>query len=216
MRRRFALAGTLIVVLALATPALGGRLIYERLRLNPSDMALARRAAVKRADLVAGWRQRPAGAFTRETINCPGVDLDFSRFTITGRAMSKFEDGPASIDSSVEVFASRADARADFRKGSSTGAMRCFGRLMREELRKQRIDARIVSAGPARRVALGEQGISYRVVMAVATRNGTVRVYLDLLGFQRGRTAVVLTFTRPQAPIAGQLALARILAARAR
>jgi hypothetical protein len=216
MRRRFALAGTLILVLALAAPALGGRPIYERLRLNPSDMALANRTTAKRGDLVAGWRQRPHGGFTRETFNCPGVDLDFSRFTITGRAKSKFEDGPASIESSVEVFASRADARADFRKGTSAELMQCFGRLMRDELRNQRLDARIVSAGPARRVAVGEQGVSYRVVMAVATGNGTVRAYIDLLGFQRGRTAVALTFTRPQAPIAGQLALARLLAARTR
>jgi hypothetical protein len=216
MRRYFALGGTLIVVLALAAPAVGGRPIYERLRLNPSDMALANRAAVKRRDLVAGWRQRPAGGFTRETFNCPRVDLDFSRFTITGRAKSKFESGAASIESSVEVFASQADARADFRKGTSAGVMRCMGRLMRDALRRQRLDARIVSAGPARRVRLGEQGVSYRVVMAVPTQSGTVRVYLDLLGFQRGRTAVALTFTRAQAPIAGQMALARTLVARAR
>jgi hypothetical protein len=53
-------------------------------------------------------------------------------------------------------------------------------------------------------------------VISVATDRGAVRVYVDFVGFQRGRTAVLLAFTAGRAPITGQALLARVVAARAR
>jgi hypothetical protein len=41
-------------------------------------------------------------------------------------------------------------------------------------------------------------------------------VFVDLLGFQRGRTAVTLSFGSAERPLGGQLTLARKVLARAR
>lgn len=55
----------------------------------------------------------------------------------------------------------------------------------------------------------------YRVVMDVPTDAGRVRVFVDLIGFQRGRTVVTLGFSNVSAPLRGQLVLARKVAAHA-
>jgi hypothetical protein len=60
----------------------------ERERLRPADMALARRATIKAADLVSGWKRMPVGS--DDDSKCPGFDPDFSAFTITGKASSLF------------------------------------------------------------------------------------------------------------------------------
>ncbi len=58
--------------------------------------------------------------------------------------------------------------------------------------------------------------MAYRIVVSVATDRGSVAVYVNFLGFQRGRTVVLLAFTGARAPITGQGLLARAVAARAR
>jgi hypothetical protein len=58
--------------------------------------------------------------------------------------------------------------------------------------------------------------MAYRVVLSVATGGGAVRAYVDFLGFQGGRTAVLLAFTAARAPITSRVPLALAVAARAR
>jgi hypothetical protein len=215
--RRFAVIASLLVSsLLVATVAQGGKPRFEQKRLRPADMALAKRTTLRAGDLSRGWVRRTPEKPTSELPTCPGVDMDFSRFTITGTATSKFEQGSASIDSQVEVFRSRSEAARDFRKATTAPVVRCISRWLREEIAKEVPGARVVSARLLSRPRIGEQAILYRVVMEVSTPNGPIRAFVDLLGFQRGRTHVTLGFSNVSTPLGGQLAVGRSVAARTR
>jgi hypothetical protein len=196
--------------------AQGGKPRLEQKRLRPADMALAKRTTLRASDLPRGWvRQQPQKA-PDELPTCPGVDMDFSGFTITGRAASAFTRQGATIDSRIEVFKNRSDAARDFRKATTAPVLRCIGRWLRNELEREIPGGRVISTRLLSRPRVGQQAIVYRVVMEVPTGAGRARVFVDLVGFQRGRTAVTLTFGGPGSPIGGQLALARSVAARSR
>lgn len=185
--------------------ALGGPPRLEQKRLRPADMALAKRVTVRSSDLAPGWVRRVPTPFPEEPPSCPGADLDFSAFTITGRAQSTFVRRNAGIESLVEVFASRHDAVGDFRKGSTPRLLRCVG----AELRKQGV--KVESMKVRGRPSVGERTLAFRIVMATAG----ARLYMDVLGIQRGRTLVGLYFTGTK-PVPRQLAVARSVAARMR
>ncbi len=148
-------------------------------------------------------------------MNCPGVDLDFSPFTITGTAQSKFSRTGASIESYVEVYESRRDATGDFRKGTRPSVLACYVRHLDKEAQKDG-SARVTAARSLGALRVGEQATAFRIVFSFKTGRGTMPVYLDLIDFRRDRTIVTLAFTAAQAPIRGQVALARAIAARAR
>jgi len=216
VRRLAAIAVLLLFALPISALAqASGRFRPEQKSLRSADVALAKRTTVRAADLTSGWvRGRPYPS-SDEKLDCPGVDLDFSRFTITGTARTKFDRPGASIESYVEVYKSRTDAAGDFRKGSRPGALACIARLLDKEARRDG-RSRVVAARSLADPRVGERAMAYRIVLSVATSSRAVRVYVDFLGFQRGRTAVLLAFTAGRAPITGQVPLARAVAARAR
>jgi hypothetical protein len=179
-------------------------------------MALAKRTTLRAADLGRGWTRRQPERSPDELPNCPGVDMDFSMFTITGTAQSAFAGGIATVESNVEVFKSRSDAARDFRKATSTPVLRCLGRWLRDEAAKASPGARVISSRLLSRPRLGSQAIFYRVLMDVPTDTGRLRIFVDILGFQRGRTAVALVFSSAYAPVRGEMAVARKVVARAR
>jgi hypothetical protein len=205
-------AGTLLV----AAVAQAGPPRLEQKRLRAADMALAKRIALRASDLPDGWTRTTPEKSDNRLPTCPGVDMDFSAFTITGEAATAFARRPATVQSNVEVFKSRSDAFRDFRKATRAPFLRCLGRWLREQLPKEVPGGRMVSAGVRARPRVGEQALAYRTVMDFPADGGRVRVYVDLLGIQRGRTGVTLTFARPQAPLGGQLAVARKVVARMR
>jgi hypothetical protein len=214
MRRITAIGLLLACALLVTAAAQAGRFRPEQERLRPVDVALAKRTTVRASDLASGWVRRTSTQSPDQKLDCPGVDLDFSRFTITGTARSKFERSGGSIESFVEVYKSRADAAGDFRKGSRPGVLACVARFLDKEARRN--GSRVVAARSLAAPRVGERAMAYRVVLSVATDRGAVRVYVDFLGFQRGRTAALLAFTGGYAPITHQGAVARAVAARAR
>jgi hypothetical protein len=216
VRRVSAIA--LLLLFALPVGALAqasGRFRPEQKSLRSADVALAKRTTVRAADLSSGWVRTAPNQSPDQKLDCPGVDLDFSRFTITGTARTKFEQAGASIESYVEVYKSRADAAGDFRKGSQPGALACIARLLDKEARRDG-RSRVVAARSLADPPVGDQAMAYRIVLSVATDSGAVRVYVDFLGFQRGRTAVLLAFTAARDPITRRVPLARTVVARAR
>jgi hypothetical protein len=214
MRRSTAIVLLLVCALLVSASAQAGRFRPERERLRPVDVALAKRTTVRTSDLAAGWMRQAATRSPDEKLDCPGVDLDFSRFTITGKARSKFERSGGSIESFVEVYKSRAEAAGDFRKGSRPGVLDCVARFLDKEARHN--GSRVVAARSLADPRMGEQAMAYRVVLSVATDRGAVPVFVDFLGFQRGRTSALLAFTGGRAPITHQGEVARAVAARAR
>ena len=178
-------------------------------------MALAKRVTLRAGDLSASWTRQKPTARPEELPNCPGADLDFSAFTITGKAQSSFTKGPAAAESFVEVFESRADAAGDYRKGTAPKLLACLGPEIRRQSMKSGIDMRIESAKLVGRPSVGDRAFAYRIVASVATAVGRTRIYVDVIGFRRGRTLVGLYFSGVT-PVGGRLAVARAIAARAR
>jgi hypothetical protein len=213
--RRLVVISLLACGLLVTAAAVAGPPRIERMRLRPADMALAKSITLRASDLSAGWtRQRPSTR-PQELPRCPGADLDFSPFTITGKAGSSFSRGTSAVESFVEVFKSRADASGDFRKSTQPKLLACLGPELRRQARKTGIDVRLESARFAGKRAIGDRGFEYRVVTSVATGTGArIRIYVDLIGFQRGRTLVGIYFSGTS-PVAGRLAVAKSLAARA-
>jgi len=214
--RRLAVISALLACSLLATAvALGGRPRLEQKRLRAADVALAKRTAVRASDLPAGWVRRAPTNVPEVLPVCPGADLDFSAFTITGKAQSKFERNAAAVESQIEVYESRRDAVGDFRKGSAPAVLACLGPEMRRQARAAGVEIRIESSKLVGRPAVGERAIAYRIRLSVAAGAKRVRLYVDLVALQRGRTIAALFFTGTD-PVAGRLAVARAVAARAR
>jgi hypothetical protein len=215
--RRIAVTASLLACTLLVTAvAHGGAPRLEQKRLRPADMALAKRTTLRASDLTVGWNARPPQSLPRTLPRCPGADLDFSAFTITGQARSKFEHRGAAIESYVEVFVSRSDAAGDFRKGAAPKLLACLGPELRAQARKAGVPMRILSSRLVGHPSIGDRALRYRIMTSVATDAGPIRMYVDLVAFQRGRTVVALFFTAAAAPVRGQLELARAVARRTR
>lgn len=189
----------------------------EQERLRPADMALARRTTLKATDLASGWTRMRTSPDDADS-ECPGFDPDFSAFTITGKAESMFgRRGVGAVLSAVEVYATRAQAIGDFRTGSKPGLAKCLRHAFEKDFargaggRARTISSRMV---PAPRV--GERSAFYRLVGTLTVQGRTMRVHMDVLAFQRGRSITVLFSTGFGGPILGQTAVARVLAARMR
>jgi len=215
VRRTVTLIALVGCGLLLVAAALAGPPRLEQKRLRPADVSLAKRATVRSSDLPAGWVRRAMSPNPPQLPRCPGADLDFSAFTITGRARSTFAKGQSVVQSFVEVFQSRRDAIGDFRKATAPKVLACLGPELERQGRQQGLDLRIESSRPARRSAVGERAFAVRFVMSVAAGARRVRLYMDVLGVQRGRSTVALFFTGT-APVRGSLSVASSVAARMR
>lgn len=190
----------------------------ERERLRPADMALARKATLKATDLAAGWTRMPTSPDEDDDSKCPGFDPDFSAFTITGKAESMFgRRGVGVVLSAVEVYATRAQAIGDFRTGAKPGLAKCLRHGFETAFaRSAGGRARTISSRMVRAPRVGERSAFYRLVGTLTAQGRTIRVHMDVLAFQRGRSITVLFSTGLGGPIYGQTAAARALAARMR
>jgi len=189
---------------------------HEQERLRPADMTLARRTTLRAADLASGWKRMPVGS--DDDSKCPGFDPDFSAFTITGKASSLFaRQGGGAVVSAVEVYKTRAQAIGDFRTGAKPALAKCLRHVFELGLARgtggtaRTISSRMV---PAPRV--GERSALYRLGGKLTIQGRTIRVYMDVLAFQRGRSITSLVSSGLGGPIRGQTAVARRIAARMR
>ena len=83
-------------------------------------------------------------------------------------------------------------------------------------VRHRVLRARLRPARPVRAPKIGERAVAYRLRATVSEQSVQLRVYMDVLAFQRGRTQAVFIFTGVGAPLPSQLSYARIVDARLR
>lgn len=215
VRRTAVLAALLACSLLVAAAALAGPPRLERKQLRAADVALAKRVTVRRSDLPVGWSARPSSPRPQQLPQCPGADLDFSAFTITGQAGSAFTRGQSTVQSFVEIFKSRRDAVGDYRKATAPKVRACLAPELERQGRQQGLDLRVDSLRLAAPPRVGERAFAVRALMSVTAGAGRVRLYMDVIGVQRGRSAAALYFLGTT-PVAGRLAVARSVAARMR
>jgi hypothetical protein len=188
----------------------------EKERFRPADMRLAARATLTRSDLARGWKRQPDTSGDSES-RCPGQP-NFSAFTITGKAESHFAHARGGyVASTVEVFATKAQAIGDFRLGARPAFASCLAHAFEGDFaagaggRTRTISSRMVSAP-----RVGEESAVYRLVGTLTVRRTSVRVYFDVHAFRRGRSIAVAMFMQLGSRVADQTTLARRVASRMR
>ena len=217
MKRLVSLTLALFVLPTVALAAGGSH--DETERLNKTDMALAKRAAVRKSDLFAGWRLTGSGPPKSSDFPC-AFDPDLSAFVITGKYETTFAHGSAGaqIVSDVGVFRNVRDAAGDFRASAKPGFMRCLRAAVVTGLRQAGLTARITSSRMSATPRVGAQSVSYHLAAktSATTRVPSFRVYTDVLVFRQGRSQAVLLFMSPVVKVGGQASLARSVQRRMR
>jgi hypothetical protein len=213
--RLAAVAAAAATAAALAGVALAGTIKIERFAPTAADQRLASNVSLRRAELPSGWRfalsARPSAP---DSANCAGYAPDFSKFTVTGHAESTFTAPAQAVVSQVEVFRTAAEARSDFKLGTTAGAWSCARSTVLDELRHGATGLTVTTTRwkvsrptPTVYEATG--------VFTVQTPGGAAPILLDMVALQAGRGVVALMVITPAAkPIPQAAALARALGAR--
>jgi hypothetical protein len=195
------LAVTLAVVAAFATAAAGATdPRAEKVRLQPADVSLAKRAVLRQSDVGPDWdrvatRRRNGGQFA-----CATFKPDFSSFTVTGQAWATFRvSSPpgAQIDSTVAVFKTTTQAAGDFRLGAKPELAGCLARELRGAFRRypEGVEGRVLSSKMVTAPKLGERSAAYAITARLRGNGTSLPVFLDVLAVQRGRSIGALVFT---------------------
>jgi hypothetical protein len=214
--RRLLLLPIVLLAFALATTAAARDPRLEQLRLNAADNALAKRIALKAADVGAGWRKTRVPD-SNEPLRCPGFNPDLSRFTVTGQAKTAFtRPTGASIASAVEVYESRADAAGDFKTAATPALARCLRVMLQREFAAAGVPLHVRSARVVPAPRVGDRRIAYRAIAAFSAGGPTLNVYFDVVVVQKGRSIAALFFTSPGARVARQSSLTAAVASRMR
>lgn len=207
VRRLLVLA--LIAALVVTGTALAARGDPQR-RLTPADEARARAMLVRHSDLPGSEAGAPSPDLD---FYCPG--LDASDLTLTGDAVSRrFAVGLMIVASASEVYESRADAGAAWRRSTSTAGVRCAKSMLRRQLAQT--SARLVSLRTIPFPRVSDRTIAYRATVTATTPQGKVTAYVDVIALMRSRAYTTITvgsaLTTP--PRSEELHLARTVAKR--
>lgn len=210
-----------LVLLVLPSVALATRSPHdEQERLNRADMALAKQAAARKADLAAGWRLTHSGLPDNSGPDpCASISPDLSAFVITGKHETDFEHGAsgAQLDSDIEVFRNVRDATRDFNASVKGDFLKCLKIVVSKSLRQNHLQFKISSSRVTRSPKVGAQTAYYRVVATIATPNRpSIPMYADVAAVRQGRSQAVLFSIAALAPVKGQVAVARSMARRMR
>lgn len=201
-----ALAVLLVVGLVVTSSALAAR-GEPRKRITPADQARAKAMLLKRGD-VPGYVASPVMPES-PTPYCKA--LDESDLTLSGDAESPdYTAGATVVSSYAQVYSTRAQADASWRRGTSRAGEKCALTVVRKELAREGVQ--LESFGSVAFPSLAEGTIAYR---AVASNQG-VRIVVDVVTLRRGRAHVALAFGSAIVPFdrPAQIRLARVLAAR--
>jgi hypothetical protein len=208
-RRLLFLLGAALAAVAAAAPALAENPFTERVSLTPRDSALAKRVALRADELPHAFARARGSAATIST--CAAFHPDVSSFTVTGRTSRAYEDAKhfVTVNSSVRVFASELDARADFLRTATMPASRCLTASLRAQ------GMRVTAATFTRDVGVGDSSVRYRVVGTVRAKDGArVPWHEDVLLMRKGRVAVTLVTDAPLRSPTGQAGLLDQMASR--
>ena len=209
--RLASLALVLVFGLALAATAAAGPR-DETERLTKADTALARHALLRQSDLV-GWTA--VNVPPSHGPRCRSYNPDFSRFTITGRAVRGFTQGAGTaIGSAVELYPSAAQASGDFAVGTKPAFLSCFSAKLARQFAKSGLAASVASRRASRSPRIGTRSMSWHIVFRLSVAGRSVPYYVDLYAFQVNRALASLSFQSLSKPIPRQAALARLMATR--
>jgi hypothetical protein len=181
----------------------------------------AKSVVLKRGDLGAGFvaKARSKDEGLPKGARCGGLGEE--DLTITGDAASpdfRFAQGPVfiTVGSTAQVYRTLADAKASWRRGSSSKTATCLADIVRLSAEPGQ-NIRVVSARRIPFPAVSPKATAYRLVLSVSAGNGPrVPAYVDAVILQQGRIQTALVFTSIGQPVGevDRVALASVVAAR--
>jgi hypothetical protein len=161
--------------------------------VTAADQAWAKRIALKRSDLPAGWRGSPTAS--DEDPRCATFDPDRSDLTITGKSESLiFTRGLASVLSETEIFRTARDTAASFRRGAKPQLIRCYDAVVRKEFESQ-AEVKLVSGKVVAAPPVGERRFALQLVWEITAGGRTFETYVDVFGWDRGRASTAVAFS---------------------
>jgi hypothetical protein len=184
----------LVAVLATVAVASGALAASgdPQLRITPADQARARSMLLRASDFNAAFTERPSPSGDTG-FSCAA--LDESDLTITGRAASpSFTATAEYVASTADVYESRADANASWKRGTSTAGLDCLGLSVRRQLRGPGV--RLVSFRRISFPGRGDRSVAFR---AIAAQQG-LRVYLDVVAMQVARAEASVAYISVLSP----------------
>ncbi len=207
VRRLLVLA--LVAALVVTGTALAARGDPQR-RITSADEARAKAMLVRQSDLPGSRAGSPS----------PDVDfycagLDASDLTLTGDAVGRrLAVGLTIVASASEVYESRGDASAAWRRATGSAGVQCAKSVLRRQLAQA--GARLISLRPIPFPRVSDRTIAYRATMTATTPQGEVTAYVDVIALMRSRAHATITvgsaLTTP--PRSEELHLARTVAKR--
>jgi hypothetical protein len=177
-------------------------------RHTAADMRLARSVALQRADFAAGWTQeKGSGAANGDCSALP----DESKLIETGSVDPTFASpngGAVTVDSEVDVYATKAMALADWRVANLQLLRRCLAELFAKTSGAQVTVTASAVAAPAR----AERVRAFRFELKASG----IAFDIDLVALGKGRATVLLTVAGPRGSQRSSLVapFARLLAQR--
>lgn len=196
----------LLVLLVGAGSALAARGDPQE-RITPADQVRAKAMLLRPADM-AGFTSSPTGP-APPSAYCKA--LDESDLTLTGEAESPdFTAGTALVSSLSQVYSSRTQSDASWRRGTSAAGERCARDVLRAEL--ARGGARLESYRRISFPRLAERSVAYRAVLSAQG----VRAVLDVAFMKQGRAQAAVVFASALVPFdrVAEIRLARVVAGR--
>jgi hypothetical protein len=175
-------------------------------RFTSTDQAAARRAVLLRTDLptLSTWK----GGFVKpdesaDDTSCHGYSPKLSDLVVTGDSETKYESNGFTIDTQATVLRTKTMVETDWRRQPrSSDVLQCF----REQWSAIGTSgSHFVSAAKLAPTELGTHATGYEVVFSVSAGAGKqpVRVAMDMVGFTRGRTEVMVIASAPVASTDG-------------
>jgi hypothetical protein len=208
------LAAVALVALACAGVALasGGE---PRKQHTAADVAKARAAVLKAADLGAGWRSKPAGSDSG-TPRCKGFRPDESDLIETGSADSpEFDKGVRYVSSSAAVYKTAAQAQASWDRVVKPGLLDCLGSIFDKGATGSNVTVKTVGKRALAFPKLAPRSAAYRLNFTAKTQGLTLRGAVDLILLGKGRMdAVMISVSFGTPPIAEERRLAGLIAGR--
>jgi hypothetical protein len=196
--RTIAATLTLLAVVT-TTAAVAANPRSEKVRLRPADVALAKRAVLRQADVGPDWVHVATARKTDSQFACSSFRPDFSSFTVTGQASASFRSSPpgAQMDSTVAVFQTRAQAAGDFRRGAKPQLAACLADQVRRAFRgyPKGVRGRLISSKMVKAPALGELSAAYAIAAELTGNGNSIPVFVDVIAVQRGRSIAAMVFT---------------------
>jgi hypothetical protein len=178
-------------------------------KLTPADQARAKAMLLRKADLPPAFQAKPR---TPDTTHFYCKALDESDLTLSGDAESRVFDAQVLFaQSAAQVYRTLANAKASWRRSTSTDGIRCLRTLIAREYQKAGVQLRSFRPIAFPKVSAGRT-LAYRLTLA----SQGVPAYLDFIGIEHGRAHVNLGLGSALQPFpkVEAVKLARLLAKR--